>query len=191
MPMPDTIAKQDKTVNTNTAKYSMPMYLEAPVESTMVNSILNDDSLSMDQKRRLLDERMANLPPEQREKLENLKHMNELGYLFLTINPALAQRIPAAQWGEIGAKIAKNSGSITLPKNTLRWFGEGVGEGALETRNNLIQEGAKEGIMQAWEGVKETAKEIPSIPENTKRIKEELELEARKLLSPKIPYVDY
>jgi hypothetical protein len=170
---------------------AMPLSFDFSTENSIADSIMNDKSLSIEQRRMLLEERMANLPPEQREKLEEQKRMNNLGYLFLGINPALASRIPQAQWGEIGAKIAKNSSSITLPKNILRWLGEGAGAGALETRNNLIQEGVKKGIMQAGEGIKETIKEIPNIPKNTKLIKEELEYETGELLRPKIPYIDY
>jgi len=173
--MPNTIAEQDKTANAIGTKYLMPNDLE----NTIIDSILNDESLSMDQKRRLLEERIANLPPKQREKLENLKHMSELGYLFLTINPVLAQRIPQAQWGEIGAKITKQA-KQPLIKNAHglgKWIWEGLGEGALEIRNSIIQEVLKEGATQTWEGVKETAKD--------------LEWETRKLLSPKIPYIDY
>jgi hypothetical protein len=171
--MPNTIAEQDKTANAIGTKYLMPNDLE----NTMIDSILNDESLSMDQKRRLLDERMANLPPEQREKLEALKQMDDLDWGLLALMPganwASRKIFEHARLPKIVQDNLSKLHKFQNTKSTLFEIGQGL-------KDNAVQAGLKETITRGNEAVKE-------LPHK----KQELEYEILKLAQPKIPYIDY
>jgi hypothetical protein len=180
MSMPNSIHNKNQDVQ-DTSFASMPMYLEAPTESTMVNSIMNDENLSTEQKRKLLEERMANLPPEQRKELEKQKHMSKLDWVLMGLMPGanwatrkIIKHVPKEVVELIPKKMVDKAHKIINNKSLLFETGQ-------VAKDNSIQEMAKQGIIRGGE-------EAEKIINNTEK---ELEYEARKLLYPKIPYIDY
>jgi len=158
----------------------MPNTINA--ESQSVNSILNDDNLSVEQKRVLLEERMANLPEEQRKELEALKQMDKLDYATMGIAgamPSVIKKILPSTTGFLNRAFGKHLQGLSfglrpLAKNP-------IVKGFYESTTQPI---IKEGILKSYDAVK-------SIPQDVQDNTRVAEYELWKLMTPKIPHVDY
>jgi hypothetical protein len=151
---------------------------EAPAETTRVNSIINNKSLSIEQKRKILEEHMDDylktLSPEERSEFDNKTKMDMIDYGLLATIPFVPSVVPKFAKYNTGGK--KGVAAVAALKV------------ADKIKDQIISPTLKEGITRCLnsEGVK-------SIPQDIKQFPIEMENGTRKIMNcnPKIPYVDY
>jgi len=169
----------------------MPNKLNA--ESESVNSILNDDNLSISQKRILLEEMMANLPEEQRKELEGLKQMSDLDWAATALTPALSRALSVRNLKHIikentpkpvihSIKKVKEHLDKAIPNAFNNIYAAKIAAIGSVLKSDVLQTLGKESVKRGSNAVEHEAKDKAKT----------IEYEAYKMLMPpKIPYVDY